>query len=85
MKTIAVKYIHPISQGELSCLGFACPTTCQCNVYHKIPAAQPLVSFLGPFISRFIRAGIYFALDGVRPILPGPTSHRPPNRITGEK
>ncbi len=85
MKTIAVKYIHPISQGEMSRLSFACQTAYECNAYHKISAIQPLVSFLGPFISRSIRAGIYFALDGVRPSLPGTASHRPPNKITGEK
>jgi len=85
MKTIAAKYIHLISQGEMSRLDFACQTAYECNAYHKKPAIQPLVSFLGPFISRSIRAGIYFALDGVRPILPGATSRRPPNKITGEK
>ena len=85
MKTIAVKYIHLIPQGEMSRLGFACQTAYECNAYHKTSAIQPLVSFLSPFISRFIQAGIYFALDSVRPILPGTTSHRPPNRITGEE
>ena len=71
MKTIAVEYLHPIAESELSRLDFACKAEAQSNAHHKIPATQPLVSLLSPFISRIFQAGIYFALDGVRPILPG--------------
>ena len=85
MKTIAVEYRHPLSQGDLCLQSIACQANGPSNTYHKTPATQPLVSFLGPFISRFIQAGIYFALDDNSPILPGTTSNRPTNKITGEQ
>jgi len=85
MKTIAVEHLHPISEGELSRLDFAYKAGAQSNVHHKIPATQPLISLISPFISRIFQAGIYFALVGVRQVLLGATLNSPTNKIKGEK
>ncbi len=64
MKTIAVKYFRFTSRGERDRPDLACRTKEQSDADHKIPAIQPLVSFLSPFISKLSLTGIYFALAG---------------------
>jgi len=85
MKTFTAGNLHLLLQVEVCRQPLTCQTDCQCNTFHKSPVTKPFVTFLGPFISEAIRTGIYFALDEIKPKLPGTPSVCPTNKVTGEK
>jgi hypothetical protein len=71
MQTITAIYLHPLSEGELYPHLIVRQSNHQSNFYHKSPVSHPFISIKRPFILRTPWAGIYFALDGSSPILPG--------------